>query len=109
MTALVNRAWGGRSAFDLGDPRDRTSQGRPEAVQTLVVSRLMDLSARADADPAVRHIASAGLRRLAGSLTDRTDPHGAGTRDDIERFLSRPDQPRKKTIPPAAPPGEPIG
>jgi hypothetical protein len=29
--------------------------------------------------------------------------------DDAERFLSRPDEPRKQTTPPAIPPGPPIG
>jgi len=109
VTALVNRVWG-RGAPSTVATRETGLRGAViEAVQTLVVSRLMDLSARTDADPAVRHIASAGLRRLSLTLAGRTDAHAVGTRDDIERFLSRPDQPRKKTAPPGAPQGEPIG
>ena len=109
MTALLNRAWG-KGTTGAPAPREPGLRGAvAEAVQTLVVSRLMDLSARNDADPAVRHIAGAGLRRLAASLASRTDAHATGTREDIERFLARPDQPRKKTSPPDAPPGEPIG
>ncbi len=109
VTALLNRAWG-KGTTGAPAPREPGLRGAvAEAVQTLVVSRLMDLSARNDADPAVRHIAGAGLRRLATSLASRTDAHATGTREDIERFLARPDQPRKKTSPPDAPQGEPIG
>ena len=36
------------------------------------------------------------------------DAHGRETRDDIERFLNRPDAPRTRTPPPPVPAGEPI-
>jgi hypothetical protein len=35
--------------------------------------------------------------------------HRRATRDDIERFLNRPDEIIKKTAPLPAPPGDPIG
>jgi hypothetical protein len=78
------------------------------AVQTLVATRLMELGASSSAAPAVRAIATSGLRRLASQLAPRTDAHGRETRDDIERFLNRPDAPRTRTPPPAVPAGEPI-
>jgi hypothetical protein len=79
------------------------------AVQTLTVDRLMDLAADEGAAPNVRHIASGALRQLQSDLRLRRDVHGAGTREDIERFLARPDATRRRSTPPAAPPGEPIG
>ncbi len=109
VTALVDRVWARGVTSTAAARETGLREAVIEGVQTLLVSRLMDLSARTDADPAVRHIASAGLRRLSATLAGRTDAHAAGTRADIERFLARPDQPRKKTTPPAAPPGEPIG
>ena len=69
----------------------------------------------ADADPQVRADASEGLRRLSAKLADRgvTDAselaHRHALRDDIERFLARPDQPRTQPKPPEVPPGPPIG
>jgi hypothetical protein len=35
--------------------------------------------------------------------------HRSATREDIERFLARPDATRKQTAPLATPPGDPIG
>jgi hypothetical protein len=107
VRAMLTRAWGapGAGAAASDGLRGAVAQG----IQTLTVTRLMDLAADGEADPAVRHVAGAALRRLATSLAGRTDAHGAGTRDDIDRFLARPDQPRVRTPVPAAPPGEPIG
>jgi hypothetical protein len=81
----------------------------------LAATRLMNLAANADADPQVRAEASEGLRRLAEKLTDagiRDDAevaHRHAMRDDIERFLARPDQPRAQPKLPEVPPGPPIG
>jgi hypothetical protein len=78
-------------------------------------SHLMDLANNRDADPQVRAEASEGLRRLLAKLADRgvTDAselaHRHALRDDIERFLARPDQPRTQPKPPEVPPGPPIG
>jgi hypothetical protein len=84
------------------------------ATRSLLTTRLMELAANRDADPQVRAEASEGLRRLAARLTEKgvTDTSEIAsrraTRDDIERFLARPDEPRKQPIPPPIPPGPPI-
>jgi hypothetical protein len=75
----------------------------------------MDLAANRDADPQVRAEASEGLRRFASKLSDagvRDDAelaHRHALRDDITRFLERPDQPRTQPKLPEVPPGPPIG
>jgi hypothetical protein len=84
------------------------------AVQSLTVTRLMDLAADVDASPQVRAVATDGLRRLSASLrarvADRVEyAHRRATRDDIERFLSRPEAERKQTKPQPIPAGDPIG
>jgi len=81
----------------------------------LTATRLMDLAANRDADPQVRAEASEGLRRLMARLNDagiRDDAelsHRHALRDDITRFLDRPDAPRTQPKLPEVPPGPPIG
>ena len=81
----------------------------------LAATRLMDLAANRDADPQVRAEASEGLRDSsvkpsdAGIRDDAELAHRHALRDDIERFLERPDQPRTQPKPPEVPPGPPIG
>jgi hypothetical protein len=107
--ALVARAW--RSPA----PRDEYHAAVGRAVQTLVVTRLMDLAADADASPQVRAVATQSLRTILNSDTRRTvrdeatGIHFLATQEEIERFLARPDAPRRRTPPPPAPPGDPIG
>jgi len=84
------------------------------AIQSLVVSRLMDLAANDRAQPQVRSVATESLRSLMTTLkrspaTGESAAHFRSTVDDIERFLTRPDAPRKQTAPLATPPGDPIG
>ena len=84
------------------------------AVQSLVVARLMDLAANERAQPQVRSVATESLRSLMTTLkrspaTGESAAHFRSTVDDIERFLTRPDAPRKQTAPLATPPGDPIG
>ena len=84
------------------------------AIQSLVVSRLMDLAANDRAQPQVRSVATESLRSLMTALkrspaTGEPAAHFRSTVDDIERFLTRPDAPRKQTAPLATPPGDPIG
>ncbi|HEX8183121.1 MAG TPA: zinc-dependent metalloprotease [Blastocatellia bacterium] len=84
------------------------------AVQSLTVTRLMDVAANSEAAPQVRAIATQELRELSAMLnapaTAAADlAHRRAVRDDIERFLTRPDAPRKQTSPLAPPPGDPIG
>jgi hypothetical protein len=62
----------------------------------------------------VRAVATESLRAVMGSAErtssdEATNAHRRATRDDIERFLARPDAPRKRTPPPPTPPGDPIG
>jgi hypothetical protein len=100
---VVQRTW------SAPHPTDGYGQAIQEAVQSLVVQRLMDLAADTQASAQVRAQASAGLRRgksLTGALATA---HAAGTREDITRFLSRPADSFKKTDPLPTPAGEPIG
>jgi hypothetical protein len=103
VAALVQRTWG------TARPADGYGQAIQEAVQSLVVQRLMDLAADTQATPQVRAQASAGLRRVKTLTGILTTAHAAGTREDIARFLSRPADAFKKTDPLATPAGEPIG
>jgi hypothetical protein len=82
--------------------------------QSLTVTRLMDLAANSNAQPQVRATATEALRTLqAGlkrtSVTGDVAAHYRATVDDIERFLTRPDAPRRQTTPLPNPPGDPIG
>lgn len=109
VDALVTRTW--RS----GAPRDEYHAAVERAVQSLAVSRLMDLAADDNASPQVRGVATEYLRTIMESdtgITVRDDAHRIhlrSTREEIERFLARPDAPRKRTPPPPTPPGDPIG
>jgi hypothetical protein len=103
VNAIVQRTW------SAAKPADGYGQAIQEAVQSLVVQRLMDLAADTQAAPQVRAQASAGLRRIKSLTGAVATAHGAGTRDDITRFLSRPADSFKKTDPLPTPAGEPIG
>ena len=107
--ALVARTW--RTPV----PGDEYHAAVARAVQTLVVTRLMDLAADPDASPQVRAVATERLRAILtvdAAATPRDDATGAhlrATREEIERFLARPDAPRRRTPPPPTPAGDPIG
>jgi uncharacterized protein DUF4953/uncharacterized protein DUF5117 len=106
VSALVDKTWVERA------PADAYGAAIKRAVESLLVTRLMDLASNADATPEVRANASQGLRSIA-ALT-RTSPasrsaHYVATREDIDRFLKRPADIFKKTDPLATPAGEPIG
>jgi hypothetical protein len=84
------------------------------AVQSLTVTRLMDTAANNEAAPQVRAVATQALRELSAMLgatpgTAIDVAHRRAIRDDIERFLTRPDATRKQTTPLPPPPGDPIG
>jgi hypothetical protein len=84
------------------------------AVQSLTVTELMDLAADSSAAPQVRAVATQALRELNAwlklpSSAGMNAAHRSATREDIERFLTRPDATRKQTTPLATPPGDPIG
>jgi hypothetical protein len=109
VDALVTRTW------RAGAPRDEYHATVERAVQSLVVTRLMDLAADDNASPQVRAVATDYLRTIMVSdtgITVRDEAHSIhlrATHEDIERFLARPDAPRKRTPPPPTPPGDPIG
>ncbi|MGH9900792.1 MAG: zinc-dependent metalloprotease, partial [Pyrinomonadaceae bacterium] len=108
VNALVAATW------KAPTPADRYAAAVGRAVQSLTVTRLMDLSANADASPQVRAVASEALRELGTWLesrpeTDAGAAHQRATRDDIERFLARPDAPHRRTEPLPRPQGDPIG
>ena len=84
------------------------------AVQNVTVSELMELAADSTAAPQVRAVATQALRELNAWLKLPASAavnvaHRNATRDDIERFLARPDAVRKQTAPLTTPPGDPIG
>ena len=67
------------------------------------------LAVDTQAAPQVRAQASAGLRRIKSIAGAIATAHGAGTREDITRFLTRPADAFKRTDPLPTPAGEPIG
>ncbi|MFL6214122.1 MAG: zinc-dependent metalloprotease [Blastocatellia bacterium] len=106
--ALVTRTWRQPA------PATAYQAAIARAVQSLVVTRLMELAADDDAAPQVRAVATDELRALSAWLASPASApldaaHIRATRDDIERFLTRPDAPRKQTAPLPIPPGDPIG
>ncbi|MFY9608427.1 MAG: zinc-dependent metalloprotease [Blastocatellia bacterium] len=108
LDALITSTWRtapAKSAYPLAIAR---------AVQSLTVTRLMELAANGDASPQVRAVATESLRELGASLKLAGRPgvdaaHRRATQQDIERFLTRPDAIRKQTAPLLAPAGDPIG
>ena len=108
IDALIGATW------KTATPKNAYHAEIARAVQSLTVTELMDLAADPAAAPQVRAVATQGLRdvnawlKLPGSA-GLNAAHRNATRDDIERFLSRPDATRKQTAPLATPPGDPIG
>lgn len=108
VDALVARTWG------LPATSDAYHAAILRDVQSLVVMRLMDLAANPDTSAQVRAVSTDALRRLSESLKAPgagadTTAHRRLTVEEIERFLARPVEPRKRTPPLPAPPGDPIG
>jgi hypothetical protein len=98
----------------------RYDRGYPGAItratRALLLQRMTQLAGNPDADPQVRAEAAAALRRLSsrlGALMPAEDvselASRRATRDDIERFLKRPEEPRKPPSVLPVPPGPPIG
>ena len=84
-------------------------------MQTVSVTKLIDLAADDEASPQVRAVASEMLRALMadikkiGMVEANAAAHRKFLAEEIERFLMRPDVPRKRTAPLPTPPGDPIG
>ena len=98
----------------LIDLETRQAGAITRATSSLAATKLMDLANMKDADAQVRAEASEALRKMAVKLAAAaTEPaelaHRHALRDDIRRFLDRPDQPRTQPRPPEVPPGPPIG
>ncbi|MBV9494268.1 MAG: zinc-dependent metalloprotease, partial [Acidobacteria bacterium] len=82
------------------------------ATRSLIAERFMDLANDEDADPQVRAEATAALRRLAKAMTPYGEPEETASRaavkEDVERFLARPSEPRKAPKMLELPAGPPI-
>ena len=109
VDALILRTW--KTATPS---KDAYQAAIARAVESLTITRLMDVAANNEAAPQVRAVATQALRELSAMLgataTATADvAHRRAARDDIERFLTRPDAPRKQTTPLNGPPGDPIG
>ncbi|MEQ1645871.1 MAG: zinc-dependent metalloprotease, partial [Pyrinomonadaceae bacterium] len=107
VTELVKTAW-------KAAPADANQVVIQRAVQSIVVSRLMDLAANERAQSQVRAVASDTLRSLLATLKKgvaigEAAAFNRALVDDLTRFIERPDAPRKQTAPLATPPGDPIG
>ncbi len=108
VDALIAATW------KTAAPKNAYHAEIARAVQSLTVTELMDLAAGSSAAPQVRAVATQALRdvnawlKLPASAGLNT-AHRSATREDIERFLARPDATRKQTAPLATPPGDPIG
>lgn len=107
VDALVLRIW------KTPKPANNYHAAILSAEQNLLVQRLMDLTANADASPQVRAVSNEALHQLNETLKAqlKTVPDGQKRliQQDIERFLTRPDAPRQRTPVLPIPPGEPIG
>ncbi len=84
----------------------------PRATRTLIMTRLAGLANNLEAAPQARAEATDALRRLstrlAAPVADAAEgAHRRMTRDEIERFLARPESWKAPVIP-AIPPGPPI-
>ena len=83
----------------------------PRATRTVLLVRLAQLANNREADPQARAEASDALRRLSARLVNVPDAaenaHRRATRDEIERFLARPESWQPPVLP-AIPPGPPI-
>lgn len=81
------------------------------ATRTVLLVRLAALANNRESDPQARAEAMDALRRLSSRLNDTGDPaetaHRRATRDDIARFLARPETWQAPMLP-TVPPGPPI-
>ncbi|MGE3821024.1 MAG: zinc-dependent metalloprotease [Isosphaeraceae bacterium] len=102
VQALLQETW------DAPRPDDPRRRAIAEAVQTVVAQRLTRLAANESATASVRAIATDALERLSARLGSE-NPHRRAARDEIRRFLDRPDETNRRSTTPAVPPGDPIG
>jgi hypothetical protein len=108
LDAIITATWKGTR------PQSAYHTALAETVQGLVVKRMMDLAASTEVSTQVRATANQALRELDGWLISPTAAklnvaHRNTTRDDIKRFLNRPEATFKPSTPLPVPPGDPIG
>lgn len=108
VDALIGATW--KTAV----PKNAYHAEIARAVQSLTVTELLDLASDSTAAVQVRAVATEALRGLSAWLklpasAGMNAAHRNATREDIERFLTRPDATRKQTPPLPTPPGDPIG
>ena len=108
VVTIVDKTWRSKT------PKDPRAGALARAARGVVVDRLIALAGDEGASPAVRGEATAGLREV-GKVIDRgtdegtVDAHDRAVRDEIVRFLNRPDVTNRRPEPTPAPPGDPIG
>ena len=100
--AVVRRAFGVAPAAAPQSALDRT-------IQNVVVTDLIELAANQGAAFQVRAGARLGLRLVRARLAAASDSAGIALREDVERYLTRPEAQTPRTPLPETPPGEPIG
>ncbi len=112
---LVNQVWR-RPVSAKTDVRNGYQLEIAIALQSLLVTRLMELASDGNASQQMRAVASHILRDLNAEIKLKKyevavefDIHRRQVQEDIERFLNRPDAVRQATRPLPTPPGDPIG
>lgn len=108
LNALMKKTW--ETPVSTNDYHAQIQR----TIQNLVVGNLMNLAANPNARQQIRASASEELRELRAKLKRAvvkgdTKIHYNATIENIERFLERPDMPRKQTETLPEPPGDPIG
>ncbi len=106
LDKLIGQIWKQPTA------KDDYSAAIMSAVQSLLLTRLMETASDEDASPLVRTAATNALRELADWLktpSPAQQAHRRSSREEIERFLSRPHETYKRQRPLPTPPGDPIG
>lgn len=106
VDTLIDRTW------RASPPTDPHMAEVARSIENLVVDRLIQLASNQRAAPAVRAVATSGLRNIVAGLTSPESPdesHFAETEARINRFLNRPWDPEEQPAFLEPPPGSPIG
>jgi hypothetical protein len=105
INKLINQIW------KQSLPKDEYAADVMRAVQTLLVTRLMETAADEEASPLVRTTANESLRELDNWLKfpSTEQAQHRTVREEIERFFNRPHETYKRSRPLPVPPGDPIG
>ncbi len=109
VRGLLNQVW------KKSVPKNGYEAEIQRAVQTVCVTKLKETAEDDDAAQQVRAVANEALRALLtdlkkiGMIEGNDFVHRKFLAEEIERFLTRPDVPRKRTTRLPTPPGDPIG